>query len=175
MAPHPDLAAEQAHLDRAHECLAAMRARTAGMAANEDLAAGAVDGAAAAWHLRRRLATLEDTGTVLCFGRLDTDAGETFHIGRRHVEDERGDPMVVDWRAPVSTPFYRATVRDAMGLERRRRFTVDGRRLVDILDERFDDPDAAPAGPTRSWPSWSGPARARCATSSPPSRPSRTW
>jgi DNA helicase IV len=143
---HPDLVEEQAHLDRAYECLAAMRERTARMASAEDLSAGAVDGAVAAWHLRRRLATMDDTGTVLCFGRLDTDDGETFHVGRRHVEDGSGEPVVVDWRAPVSTPFYRATVRDAMGLERRRRFMVEQRRLVDIFDERFDDPDSVTGG-----------------------------
>ena len=49
------------------------------------------------------------------FGRTDRDpddshpAGEVFHIGRRHIRDELGDPMVIDWRAPISQPFYRAT------------------------------------------------------------------
>ena len=146
MSAHPDLDEEQAHLDRAYECLAAMRERTARMAAADDLSAGAVDGAIAAWHLRRRLATMDEAGTVLCFGRLDTEDGETFHVGRRHVEDGSGEPVVVDWRAPVSTPFYRATVRDPMGLDRRRRFLVEARRVVDLFDERFDDPDSVTGG-----------------------------
>src|ERR1039457_3665636 len=36
-------------------------------------------------------------------------AGEQFHIGRRHVHDGDGHPVVIDWRAPVSRPFYRAS------------------------------------------------------------------
>ncbi len=35
--------------------------------------------------------------------------GETFHIGRRHVHDPGGHPVVIDWRAPVSRPFYPST------------------------------------------------------------------
>ena len=35
--------------------------------------------------------------------------GEQFHIGRRHVHDQDGHPVVIDWRAPVSRPFYRAS------------------------------------------------------------------
>ena len=54
----------------------------------------------------------------------------------------RGDPVVVDWRAPVSVPFYRATVQDPFGLKRRRRFSIEGHHLLDILDEVFDDPDS---------------------------------
>ena len=34
---------------------------------------------------------------------------EAFHIGRLAVSDEDQEPLVVDWRAPVAEPFYRAT------------------------------------------------------------------
>jgi DNA helicase IV len=51
---------------------------------------------------------------------------------------------VCDWRAPVAVPFYRATFRDPLGLRLRRRFILEqGRRIVDLLDEDFDDPDTA--------------------------------
>src|ERR1022692_4453806 len=40
--------------------------------------------------------------------------GEQFHIGRRHVHDPDGHPVVIDWRAPVSRPFYRASPADPM-------------------------------------------------------------
>src|SRR3954469_13102762 len=63
------------------------------------------------------------------FGRIDRDrdgghdnghAGlETFHVGRRHVRDAAGDPVVIDWRAPVSRAFYRATPDDRMGVRLR--------------------------------------------------------
>src|ERR1022692_2431437 len=47
--------------------------------------------------------------------------GEQFHIGRRHVHDPDGHPVVIDWRAPVSRPFYRASPADATGQAPRRR------------------------------------------------------
>jgi DNA helicase IV len=47
--------------------------------------------------------------------------------------------VVVDWRAPVAEPFYRATGRAAMGLRRRRHFAARGRQLLGIEDELFGD------------------------------------
>jgi len=44
---------------------------------------------------------------------------------------------VVDWRAPVAEPFYRATGAHPMGLRRRRHFLTEGRHLLDIEDELF--------------------------------------
>jgi DNA helicase IV len=82
--------------------------------------------------LWKRMKALEDDPDIpLFFGRLDYGAtaggslglpGERFYVGRRHVTDEYGEPMVVDWRAPVSRPFYRASPTDPMGLRLRRRF-----------------------------------------------------
>jgi DNA helicase IV len=48
--------------------------------------------------------------------------GRRYHVGRRHVTDERGEPLVLDWRAPVSRSFYRASARDPQGVAVRRRF-----------------------------------------------------
>ena len=50
--------------------------------------------------------------------------------------------MVVDWRAGVATPFYRATLADPFGLHLRRRFVFNGRELSDVFEEDFDDPDS---------------------------------
>ncbi len=44
---------------------------------------------------------------------------------------------MVDWRAPVAEPFYRATGRDPMGLVLRRHLAAQGRRIVGVEDERF--------------------------------------
>ena len=80
------------------------------------------------------------------FGRIDSTAGPTaerWYIGRRHIEDERHDPVVVDWRAPIAAPFYRATAADPLDVDLRRRFTLDDGRLTAYLDEHLDDPDAA--------------------------------
>src|SRR4249919_1186458 len=63
--------------------------------------------------------------------------GERLHIGRRHIHDGDGHPVVIDWRAPVSRPFYRASAADPMGLVRRRRFGFAGAELTAYEDEEF--------------------------------------
>jgi DNA helicase IV len=144
-APVPaDLAqsAEQAYLDRAYELLVQMEARASAAAADAaERAPGDWDATIAHRFLSQRVASLSANAGPLCFGRIDEEHGEAWHIGRRHVEDDSGDPVVVDWRAPVSIPFYRATFRDPLGLARRRRFILDAQQLVDIVDEDFRDPD----------------------------------
>src|SRR6201993_3901968 len=94
------------------------------------------------YHRAEALADLPDT--PLFFGRLDYGAsGERFHIGRRHVHDPAGTPVVIDWRAPVSRPFYRASQADPMGVTLRRRFGFSGAELTAYEDEIF----TATAGP----------------------------
>jgi len=72
-------------------------------------------------------------------------AGQEFHIGRRHVHDGGGEPVVIDWRAPVSRPFYRASQAEPMGLARRRRFGFAAGELTAYEDETFAGPDPARA------------------------------
>jgi DNA helicase IV len=71
--------------------------------------------------------------------------GERLHIGRRHIHDGDGHPVVIDWRAPVSRPFYRASAADPMGLTRRRRFGFAGAELTAYEDEEFTGPAPGPA------------------------------
>jgi DNA helicase IV len=87
----------------------------------------------------------------------DGVAGQSFHIGRRHVHAPDGTPAVIDWRAPVSRPFYRASTADPMNLALRRRFGFSGGELTAYEDELF----GTGAG---------DPARLAEKTSSPPSR-----
>lgn len=144
-----ELANEQAYLDRAHECLALMRARAFARAASGARTArmeGTAEAAILLDTLERRHDSLADAPGALAFGRLDEERGERFYVGRRHVEDDAGDPVVVDWRTAVAVPFYRATWADPLGLARRRRFAFDGRALVGYFDEDFADPDADVAG-----------------------------
>jgi DNA helicase IV len=147
----PVLAEEQAHLERAREQLRRMRA--AADALDAVTASDPLNAALLSHVLARRVASLQDDPrTSLFFGRIDatTDIGEeTFHIGRRHVSDEGGDPVVVDWRAPVSTAFYRASPTDPMGVHLRRRFGVDRGRLTAYEDEWLD---AVAAGGTAGGP-----------------------
>lgn len=141
--PHPEVASERARLRYAQDCLAAMRRRTGTrIEAEHVLAANEADAEAVRWQLQRRLASLEDDTGSLCFGRIDEESGARWYIGRRHVDDGDGSPVVVDWRAGVATPFYRATLADPLGLHLRRRFVFTGRELTDVFDEDFDDPDS---------------------------------
>jgi DNA helicase IV len=88
------------------------------------------------------LADLQSPGAGDFFGRIDLD-GEHWYLGRRHIEDDQHDPVVVDWRAPVAAPFYRATGADPLGVALRRRFTLDEGEITAYFDEHLDDPDAA--------------------------------
>ena len=90
--------------------------------------------------LARRIELLtDDPSTPLFFGRIDQENGERWYIGRRHVADERGDPVVIDWRADVSLGFYRASRKDPLGVVRRRRFGLDGGRITGYEDEQLGD------------------------------------
>ncbi|MGZ6979413.1 MAG: HelD family protein [Acidimicrobiia bacterium] len=145
----PEVAAEQAYLDHAHVALAAMRARAARNVEIGERRAREEPGPDTSLllqELERRHAALADSPVALAFGRLDEERGDRFYVGRRHVEDAKGDAVVVDWRADVSIPFYRATWADPMGIDRRRRFALDGREVVGVFDEDFADPHAAGAG-----------------------------
>jgi hypothetical protein len=76
----------------------------------------------------------------------DGIAGHSFHIGRRHVHAPDGTPAVIDWRAPVSRPFYRASAADPMNLALRRRFGFSGGELTAYEDELFAADAASEAG-----------------------------
>jgi DNA helicase IV len=133
---HPELAAEQAYVDHAYECLDRMRstiARTQSSMATE-FAAVAME----AWA-KRRTRTFQDAENGLCFGRLTLDgAGKPLYVGRRWVHDEDREPVVVNWQAPAARPFYTATPADPQRVTQRRRYRTDKRRIVDISDESLD-------------------------------------
>jgi DNA helicase IV len=74
-------------------------------------------------------------------GKSPSPDVETFHIGRLAVHGPDQEPLVVDWRAPVAAPFYRATGRDPLGLLLRRHLALEGRRVVGVEDERFGSAD----------------------------------
>ena len=144
---HPDLVDEQAYIDHAYACLE--RSRTEAWKLR-DLTEPGRGGTFQARYERevfdeallKRLYDLDLGDAALVFGRIDRgaespDAIETFHIGRLAVADADHEPIVVDWRAPVAEPFYRATGKEPMGLARRRHFAVHGRELLGIEDELF--------------------------------------
>ena len=87
-----------------------------------------------------RLTKLNIGDRSLVFGRIDpAGTGERFYIGRVGLWDADHDPILVDWRAPVAEPFYRATGPEPLSLERRRHFASRGSTLLGIEDEFFGD------------------------------------
>jgi len=133
---HSELAAEQAYVDHAYECLDRMRetlGRTQDAMATE-WAALAME----AWA-KRRARTFQDAERGLCFGRLTLDGTiRPLYVGRRWVHDDDHEMLVVNWQAPAARPFYTATPADPQRVTLRRRYRTEGRRIVDISDEALD-------------------------------------
>jgi DNA helicase IV len=134
--PHPELEAEQAYVDNAYEQLDRMRstvARTQEAMATEWAALNME-----AWA-KRRMRTFEDAERGLVFGRLTLDGTpRPLYVGRRWVHDDKHESLVVNWQAPAARPFYTATPETPHGVQQRRRFRAEGRRLLDISDESLD-------------------------------------
>lgn len=148
------LARERSHLASSRSALRAMREDVEALDIR-DVTANWVNAAVLAHQIDERIKALADlSDTPLFFGRLDYlhapgasqaegAEGEQFYIGRRHVHDADGDPMVIDWRAPVSQPFYRASKKNPMDVALRRRFGYTGGDLTAYEDEHLSDPAEA--------------------------------
>ncbi len=142
MPDSPVLDSERRHLEQAGRWLSEMQLAASAIAdyGVDELASQSLGRMRA-----ERLAALgADPDAPPFFGRTDRDrdgspdgAPEVLHIGRRHVRDDHGDPVVIDWRAPIARAFYRATPADRMGVRLRRRFGFHG-MLSSYEDEHLD-------------------------------------
>ncbi|MER7758787.1 AAA family ATPase [Streptomyces sp. NPDC097619] len=154
--PDGPLARERSHLAASRSALRAMREDVESLDIR-DVTANWVNSLVLQAQIDDRIKALADLShTPLFFGRLDYlhapgadraegAGGEQFYIGRRHVHDAEGDPMVIDWRAPVSQPFYRASKKDPQDVALRRRFGYTGGELTAYEDEHLSDPEEAAA------------------------------
>ncbi|CAM5722027.1 HelD family protein [Streptomyces coeruleorubidus] len=148
------LSRERSHLSASRSALRAMREDVEALDIT-DVTANWVNAEVLARQIEERIKALADlSDTPLFFGRLDYlrapgaeqaegAEGERFYIGRRHVHDADGDPMVIDWRAPVSQPFYRASKKDPMDIALRRRFGYTRGDITAYEDEHLSDPAEA--------------------------------
>jgi DNA helicase IV len=141
----PDLAAERAHLTFSRQSRDRMIERLS--AVDPESAADEITKEYIEVTVADALEDLGGPGAGDFFGRIDCgdDRGgvEQWYVGRRHIENDNHDPVVVDWRAPIAAPFYRATAVDPLGVDFRRRFTLDEGELIAYLDEQLDDPDGS--------------------------------
>ncbi|WP_369170243.1 UvrD-helicase domain-containing protein [Streptomyces sp. R28] len=152
--PLDPLFRERSHLASSRAALRSMREDVESLDIS-DVTANWVNAEVLSRQIDERIKALADlSDTPLFFGRLDYlhapgaeeaegAEGERFYIGRRHVHDAGGDPMVIDWRAPVSQPFYRASKKDPLDIGLRRRFGYTGGDLTAYEDEHLSDPAEA--------------------------------
>jgi DNA helicase IV len=155
-----EIAREQAHVDRVYHELAKAAARSdlvhaEGMARGqtdrrgtgdprEEELAGLFERDALVYSASKRRASLEHQHEGLVFGRLDLDhagdtngdgAREVRYVGRLGVRDDDYEPLVIDWRAPAASPFYRATPVDPHGVIRRRVLRCRGVEVIGVEDD----------------------------------------
>src|SRR6478609_2645526 len=116
------------------------------------------------FHAAKRRTALDTQYEGLVFGRLDIDHAmlraaaadatangnalrppsgsdgapgdrEVRYIGRLGVRDDNYEPLVIDWRAPAASAFYRATPAQPMGVLRRRVLRSRGATVIGIEDD----------------------------------------
>ncbi len=138
------LADEQARVDRMYARLDGLRELTRRQL-TEVRAMGATGTPAArserdafASEYERRLAQLRGVEHRLCFGGLELQDGQRYHIGRIGLSAEDGARLLVDWRAPAAQPFYRATATEPLGVRRRRHLQLSDRTVVGVGDDILD-------------------------------------
>ncbi|GAA3675542.1 AAA family ATPase [Nonomuraea antimicrobica] len=85
-----------------------------------------------------RLARLWAVERGLVFGRLDDLDEGRLYIGKLGITDDDQLRLLIDWRAPVAQPFYRATPAAPMGVTRRRHLQTKGRSVIGVDDDLLD-------------------------------------
>lgn len=98
--------------------------------------------------LASQLKRLDVADDGLCFGRLDSVSGERTYIGRVGIfdADNEFEPLLLDWRAPASRPFYVATAAHPENMRRRRQFHTRGRTVIDFTDDVLGRPGGSESG-----------------------------
>src|ERR1700730_15947052 len=132
---------EQEKVTWVYGLLDAARVRAEGSARS-----GADGGGGFQQRAERETAGIEQAGELaryaadaqgLCFGRIDRRDGPRY-AGGIGLRDDRGDPALIDWRAPAARSFYTATASAPGSLVRRRHLHTRGRTVVGLDDEVFD-------------------------------------
>jgi DNA helicase IV len=151
--PSDAVGAEQAYVDMLYRLLDQARerteralARTQGSGTAGGTFQARVERDVTAAEQGRRLAQLNAVERGLVFGRTDghqpgnpeDSEPVRLYIGRIGLRDDEHEPLLIDWRAPASHPFYAATPKDPAGLIRRRHIYTRDRTVTGVDDEVFD-------------------------------------
>lgn len=159
--PHPDLPAEQDHLDEVYAHLDAARRRDQEslrkvMLDDDPEPQARVEREVEYHRLQTNLERYRHAEVGLVFGRIDIADDEPDnpapgapgldrrYIGRMGLSDADDDyrSLLMDWRAPQARPFYLATTAHPEGVTLRRHLRTRGRTVRAIDDERLTGDDA---------------------------------
>ncbi|MCV7110440.1 DUF2075 domain-containing protein [Mycolicibacterium setense] len=145
-----ELKSEQSYVDGLYTRLDAERTRVRDRyrTALREHGGSAVERDAEVRALAKEGNRLDVADNGLCFGRLETVAGEHLYVGRLGIFDRDNDyePLLLDWRAPLARPFYTATGAHPENMRRRRQFRTLGRRILDFTDEVLGRPTGEDSG-----------------------------
>lgn len=136
-----ELGREQQHVDFCYTTLEKLRVRAeANLQNTMDLKVSTPQSVfereVFASYSRKRLHAVSGSEHQLVFGRLDLeDEDKPAYVGRIGLANEVQERILIDWRAPVGSSFYRATALAPRGVVRRRTLITKGRRVVDINDD----------------------------------------
>ena len=143
MTPDPRIADEQQHLDAVYARLDRMRAN-----AQRRLSETLLESADTPQALSEResyerlynetLTKIDAAEHNLYFGRLDMVDGQIHRIGRMGIhDDDQVTTLLLDWRAPLSRPFYLATPASPEDVDRRRHLRTRTRLVRSVSDEHL--------------------------------------
>ncbi|MFT4088301.1 MAG: PhoH family protein [Gordonia sp. (in: high G+C Gram-positive bacteria)] len=150
MSSDPRIPSEQVHLDAVYGRLDRMRATTRrrlGEALRESAETPQALSERESYErvYNETLTKIDAAEHNLYFGRLDmadgrTDDGEVLRIGRMGILDDDGQDttLLLDWRAPLSRPFYLATPASPEGVHRRRHIRTLARKVRGVSDEYLE-------------------------------------
>lgn len=136
-----ELEREQSHVDLCYRQLADLRARTETSVQDyteqkTSTPQSVFEREVFASYSRKRLHAVSVSEHQLVFGRLDFDEEEVpVYVGRIGLSDAAQERILIDWRAPVGSAFYRATALAPRGVVRRRTLITRAKKVVDINDD----------------------------------------
>ncbi|WP_328718890.1 AAA family ATPase [Streptomyces sp. NBC_00247] len=139
------LAAEQRAVDHAYSCLERARQEAVELSGLDTAASGkdAID-SRRTWA--RELASLDGGGRSIVFMRADVDGDEgreTFYVGRRVVQDEQRNPVVISWSSKAAVEWRLTSEQDPGQVRLLRQIVCDQRvvrRYFDLHGSEAEQP-----------------------------------